>query len=119
MSTTENNQASPIKISSSAANKVKQLLANSDKYSKDGFLRIYVTGGGCSGFQYGFMLDNNIAEDDTSISYQDANFMIDSLSYQYLYGAEVDYTEGLYGSKFVVTNPKAKATCGCGSSFSL
>ena len=119
MSTTENNQKIPIKISSRAASKVKQLLANSDKYSADGFLRVYVTGGGCSGFQYGFMLDDNLAEDDTSILHQDAHFVIDSLSYQYLCDAEIDYTEVLSGSKFFVNNPNAKATCGCGSSFSL
>ena len=120
MSNIENNHSSiPIEISSEAASKVKQLLANNEQYKTDGFLRVYVTGGGCSGFQYGFMLDNNMAEDDTVILHQNACFVIDSLSYQYLCGAKIDYIEGLSGSKFTVSNPNAKATCGCGSSFSL
>ncbi|WP_420797631.1 iron-sulfur cluster insertion protein ErpA [Candidatus Sororendozoicomonas aggregata] len=82
-------------------------------------LRVYVTGGGCSGFQYGFTFDDNIAEDDTVISNDGVHLVVDALSYQYLVGAEVDYEEGLQGSRFLVKNPNATSTCGCGASFSI
>ena len=82
-------------------------------------LRVYVTGGGCSGFQYGFSFDNRIDEDDTCIEKEGANLVIDSLSLQYLQGSTVDYVEDLMGSKFIISNPNATTTCGCGESFSI
>lgn len=82
-------------------------------------LRVFVTGGGCSGFQYGFSFDEEIAEDDTVIENKGASLLVDSLSFQYLLGAKIDYVEGLEGSRFIVDNPMATTTCGCGSSFSI
>ena len=82
-------------------------------------LRVYVTGGGCSGFQYGFSFDKTVDEDDTRIEKQGANLVIDSLSLQYLQGSTVDYVEDLTGSKFIISNPNATTTCGCGESFSI
>ena len=82
-------------------------------------LRVYVTGGGCSGFQYGFSFDKTVDEDDTCIEKQCANLVIDSLSLQYLQGSTVDYVEDLTGSKFIISNPNATTTCGCGESFSI
>ncbi|MCL6415324.1 iron-sulfur cluster insertion protein ErpA [Aestuariirhabdus sp. Z084] len=82
-------------------------------------LRVFVTGGGCSGFQYGFSFDDEVAEDDTAIESGGVTLLVDALSYQYVVGATVDYMEGLEGSRFVVNNPNASTTCGCGSSFSI
>jgi len=82
-------------------------------------LRLYVTGGGCSGFQYGFAFDDQMAEDDTKIVTEGVALVVDAMSQQYLLGARVDYEEGLEGSRFVIHNPNAQATCGCGSSFSV
>ena len=82
-------------------------------------LRVFVTGGGCSGFQYGFTFDEFAAEDDTVVEKNGVTALVDSMSYQYLAGAEVDYIEGLEGSRFVIANPNAETTCGCGSSFSV
>ena len=82
-------------------------------------LRIFVTGGGCAGFQYGFTFDEMVAEDDAVVAIDSAEFLIDALSYQYLEGAMIDYEEGLQGARFVVTNPSASATCGCGASFAI
>ena len=82
-------------------------------------LRVYVTGGGCSGFQYGFSFDKVIDEEDTCITKDGANLVVDSLSLQYLEGSTVDYTEDLMGSKFIITNPNATTTCGCGESFTI
>ena len=82
-------------------------------------LRVYVTGGGCSGFQYGFSFEDIMAEDDTPVSKDGVTVLIDSLSYQYLAGSTVDYEEGLMGSRFIITNPNASTTCGCGASFSI
>ena len=82
-------------------------------------LRVYVTGGGCSGFQYGFSFDKTVDEDDTCIEKQGANLVIDSLSLQYLQRTTVDYVEYLTGSKFIISNPNATTTCGCGESFSI
>ena len=82
-------------------------------------LRVYVTGGGCSGFQYGFSFDNIVDEDDTCIEKEGANLVTDSLSLQYLQGSTVDYIEDLTGSKFIISNPNATTTCGCGESFSI
>ena len=104
-------------VSQGALNKVHHLLE--EEQNPDLKLRVFVTGGGCSGFQYGFTFDEVTAEDDTSIERDGVTVLIDSLSFQYLAGAEVDYEEGLQGSKFVVRNPNAASTCGCGSSFSV
>lgn len=82
-------------------------------------LRLYVTGGGCSGFQYGFAFDDEVAEDDTKIVTEGVALVVDAMSQQYLLGARVDYEEGLEGSRFVIHNPNAQTTCGCGSSFSV
>jgi iron-sulfur cluster insertion protein len=100
-----------------AAAKVADLIA--DEGNNELKLRVFVTGGGCSGFQYGFTFDELAADDDTFIRNGDITLVVDPLSFQYLAGGVVDYTEGLQGSKFVVTNPNAQTTCGCGSSFSI
>ena len=109
---------SVIQISDGAVNKILSL-ADSEEDSNNLNLRVYVTGGGCSGFQYGFSFDKVIDEEDTCITKDGANLVIDSLSLQYLEGSTVDYTEDLMGSKFVITNPNATTTCGCGESFSI
>ena len=100
-----------------AAAKVKSLIAEEDNYRLK--LRVFVTGGGCSGFQYGFSFDETVNEDDTVIENKDAELLVDPLSYQYLLGAKIDYVEGLEGARFVVDNPMATTTCGCGASFSV
>lgn len=82
-------------------------------------LRVYITGGGCSGFSYGFTFDENVNEDDTRVVRDDVELLVDAMSIQYLGGSEVDYEQGLMGSRFVVRNPNATSTCGCGSSFSI
>ena len=82
-------------------------------------LRVYITGGGCSGFQYGFSFEEQAAEDDAAIERDGVTLLVDPMSFQYLAGSEVDYTEGLEGSRFVVNNPNAATTCGCGASFSI
>jgi iron-sulfur cluster insertion protein len=101
----------------SAASKVKTLITEEDNDAL--MLRVFVTGGGCSGFEYGFTFDEDLEEDDTAIENQGVKLVVDSLSYQYLTGAEVDFKEDLQGSRFVVTNPNAATTCGCGNSFSI
>ena len=109
---------SVIQISDGAVNKILSL-ADSEDDTNNLNLRVYVTGGGCSGFQYGFSFDKVIDEEDTCITKDGAKLVIDSLSLQYLEGSTVDYTEDLMGSKFVITNPNATTTCGCGESFSI
>ena len=109
---------SVIQISDGAVNKILYL-ADSEDDTNNLNLRVYVTGGGCSGFQYGFSFDKVIDEEDTCITKDGANLVIDSLSLQYLEGSTVDYTEDLMGSKFIITNPNATTTCGCGESFSI
>ena len=100
----------------SAANKVKNLI---EEEGNDNLkLRVYVSGGGCSGFQYGFTFDEEINDGDTSVEKNGVTLLIDPMSYQYLVGAEIDYKEDLEGSQFVIRNPNATTTCGCGSSFS-
>ena len=99
-----------------AANKVKELIEEEGNPSLK--LRVFVTGGGCSGFQYGFTFDEEVNEDDTTMEKNGVMLLIDPMSYQYLVGAEIDYSEGLEGSQFVIRNPNASSTCGCGSSFS-
>lgn len=100
-----------------AAAKVKFLIE--DEGNPDLKLRVFVTGGGCAGFQYGFTFDELIADDDATIERDGVSLVVDSMSYQYLLGGTVDYIEGLEGSRFVVNNPNAETTCGCGSSFSV
>jgi iron-sulfur cluster insertion protein len=101
----------------SAAAKVKSLL---DEEGNDALkLRVFVSGGGCSGFQYGFTFDDVLNEDDTVMEKNGVHLLVDAMSYQYLVGAEIDYTEGLEGAQFVIRNPNATSTCGCGSSFSV
>jgi len=101
----------------SAANKVRELI--DEEGNPDLKLRVFVSGGGCSGFQYGFTFDEEVAEDDTALEKNGVTLLIDSMSYQYLSGAEIDYSEGLEGAQFVIRNPNATSTCGCGSSFSV
>jgi iron-sulfur cluster insertion protein len=101
----------------SAASKVKELIL--EEGNPDLKLRVFVTGGGCSGFQYGFTFDEISNEDDTAVEKNGVTLLIDPMSYQYLVGAEIDYSEGLEGSQFVIRNPNANSTCGCGSSFSV
>lgn len=107
---------SPLLFTDNAANKVKELIEEEGNPSLK--LRVFVTGGGCSGFQYGFTFDEEVNEDDTAMEKNGVTLLIDPMSYQYLLGAEIDYSEGLEGSQFVIRNPNATSTCGCGSSFS-
>jgi iron-sulfur cluster insertion protein len=107
---------SPLIFTDSAANKVKELIV--EEGNSELKLRVFVTGGGCSGFQYGFTFDEVANEDDTVMQKNGVTLLIDPMSFQYLVGAEIDYTEGLQGSQFVIKNPNATSTCGCGSSFS-
>lgn len=109
--------AVPLIFTEAAANKVKSLIEGEDNPNLK--LRVYITGGGCSGFQYGFTFDENINEGDLTIEKSGVSLVIDPMSLQYLIGGTVDYTEGLEGSRFVVNNPNATTTCGCGSSFSV
>ena len=101
----------------SAANKVKELII--EEGNPDLKLRVFVNGGGCSGFQYGFTFDDQINDGDLTIENQNVGLVVDPMSLQYLIGGTVDYVEGLEGSRFVVQNPNASSTCGCGSSFSI
>jgi iron-sulfur cluster insertion protein len=105
-----------IVFTDNAAAKVGQLIA--EEGNDDLKLRVYVQGGGCSGFQYGFTFDEEINEDDTCIEKNGVTVLVDSMSIQYLKGAEIDYKEDISGSQFVIRNPNASTTCGCGSSFS-
>lgn len=108
---------SPLIFTDSAAKKVKSLIE--DEGNDALMLRVFISGGGCSGFQYGFTFDENITEGDTVVENEGVKLLIDPMSYQYLTGAEIDYTEGLEGAQFVIRNPNAQTTCGCGSSFSV
>ena len=96
-----------------------RVAAIAQKQAKPAILRLSVEGGGCSGFQYGFAFDEEMAEDDTFVQRDGVTLLVDPMSFQYLVGAEVDYVEGLEGSRFVVNNPNATTTCGCGASFSI
>ncbi|MDC9728462.1 MAG: iron-sulfur cluster insertion protein ErpA [Methyloprofundus sp.] len=109
--------AEPIIFTDNAAKKVGSLIA--EEGNDDLKLRVYISGGGCSGFQYGFTFDEDVAEDDTKVENDGVTVLIDSMSIQYLNGAEIDYKEDLSGSQFVIRNPNAATTCGCGSSFSV
>jgi len=108
--------SSPLVFTDSAVAKVRELIDEEGNPALK--LRVFVTGGGCSGFQYGFTFDEEISEDDTTLEKGGVTLLIDPMSYQYLVGAEIDYSEGLEGSQFVIRNPNATSTCGCGSSFS-
>ncbi|MEW6646401.1 iron-sulfur cluster insertion protein ErpA [Sulfurivermis fontis] len=107
---------SPLIFTASAAGKVKSLIEEEGNSNLK--LRVFVTGGGCSGFQYGFTFDEVINDGDTTVEKDGVTLLIDPMSFQYLVGAEIDYTEGLEGAQFVIRNPNATTTCGCGSSFS-
>ena len=105
----------PLVFSDSAANKVKDLIE--EEGNAELKLRVFVSGGGCSGFQYGFTFDEGRNDDDAVMEKNGVMLLIDPMSYQYLIGAEIDYTEGIEGAQFVIKNPNATSTCGCGSSF--
>jgi iron-sulfur cluster insertion protein len=117
MSTAEIFIPSPMLFSDTAVSKVKALI--DEEGNERLSLRVFVTGGGCSGFQYGFTFDDELAEDDTIVEREGVKLVVDPMSFQYLAGSEVDYQEGLEGSRFVINNPNAASTCGCGSSFSI
>lgn len=117
MSTVDIEVPSPLKFTDAAAGKVRALI---DEEGNEALkLRVFITGGGCSGFQYGFTFDEQVNEDDTQVEKDGVTLLIDPMSYQYLVGAEIDYSEGLEGAQFVIRNPNASTTCGCGSSFSV
>jgi iron-sulfur cluster insertion protein len=117
MQTTEQSVEAPLVFSDSAADKVRSLIAEEGDDSLN--LRVFISGGGCSGFQYGFTFDENEGEGDTIVENSGVKLLIDPMSIQYLMGAEIDYSEGLEGAQFVIRNPNAQTTCGCGSSFSV
>lgn len=107
----------PLIFTDSAASKVRELITEENNEAL--MLRVFISGGGCSGFQYGFTFDENIDDGDTVIEKGGVKLLIDPMSFMYLTGAEIDYTEGLEGAQFVIRNPNATTTCGCGSSFSV
>jgi len=107
----------PLVFTDAAAEKVRELIA--EEGNPELKLRVYISGGGCSGFQYGFTFDEARAEDDFAVDKSGVTLLVDPLSLQYLAGAEIDYAESLTGAQFVIRNPNAKTTCGCGSSFSV
>ena len=104
-------------FTNAAARKVQELILEERNFELK--LRVYISGGGCSGFQYGFSFDEEQAEDDIAVNNDGVTLLVDPLSFQYLMGAEVDYSESLQGAQFVIRNPNASTTCGCGSSFSI
>jgi len=107
----------PILFTDSAANKVRELIE--EEHNDNLKLRVYVSGGGCSGFQYGFTFDENVEEGDTAMEKNGVTLLVDPMSFQYLSGAEIDYVENVQGAQFVIRNPNATTTCGCGSSFGV
>ncbi len=107
----------PLVFTDAAAHKVRDLIEEEGNPALK--LRVYITGGGCSGFQYGFTFDEQQSEDDLAVDKQGVTLLVDPLSLQYLGGAEIDYAENLSGAQFVIRNPNASTTCGCGSSFSV
>lgn len=107
----------PLVFTDNAANKVKELIE--EEGTPDLKLRVFVSGGGCSGFQYGFTFEEEVNDDDTQVQKDTVTLLIDPMSLQYLMGAEIDYQDSLQGSQFVIRNPNAETTCGCGSSFSV
>ncbi|HEX9585060.1 MAG TPA: iron-sulfur cluster insertion protein ErpA [Gammaproteobacteria bacterium] len=106
-----------VQLTANAAGKVQELIAKQGRHSA--LLRVYIQGGGCSGFQYGFSFDEKPQDDDAIFEKDGVRLVVDPLSFQYLIGAEVDYKEDLEGARFIINNPNAATTCGCGSSFSL
>lgn len=112
-----NEMAQAMTLTDRAAAKVRKL--REGEGNPDLKLRVYITGGGCSGFSYGFNFDETVKDGDSTFVNGDVTMVVDSMSIQYLMGSEVDYTEGLQGSQFLVKNPNASSTCGCGSSFSI
>ena len=106
-----------ITFTATAAHKVSQLMAEQGRDAP--ILRVYIEGGGCSGFQYGFVFEDDVPEGDLVVENEGAKLLVDPMSYQYLVGAEVDYKVDLQGARFVINNPNASTTCGCGASFSL
>lgn len=117
MSSAETFTPQALNVTSSAVAKVRELVEEEE--NPDLKLRVYVTGGGCSGFQYGFAFEEVYAEDDAVIDIDGVTVVVDALSYPYLVGATLNYEEGLQGSRFQIENPNASSTCGCGSSFSI
>jgi iron-sulfur cluster insertion protein len=116
--TTDGESVMPgIVLTDAAARKVQELIL--EERNPELKLRVYISGGGCSGFQYGFSFDEERAEDDIAVENDGVTLLVDPLSFQYLMGAEVDYSESLQGAQFVIRNPNASTTCGCGSSFSI
>ncbi|MGI9337161.1 MAG: iron-sulfur cluster insertion protein ErpA [Gammaproteobacteria bacterium] len=109
--------ASDVVFTDNAARKVKALIEEEQNPAL--MLRVFISGGGCSGFQYGFTFDEDRADDDTALEKMGVTVLVDAMSLQYLLGAEIDYREGLEGSQFVIRNPNVTSTCGCGSSFSV
>ncbi len=109
--------STPLVFTESAARKVRELILSDGNPALK--LRVYITGGGCSGFQYGFTFDEAADEDDVRVDRDGVTLLVDPLSFQYLEGAEVDYAENLQGARFIIRNPNAATTCGCGSSFGL
>jgi iron-sulfur cluster insertion protein len=107
----------PLLFTDAAAHKVRELIVEENNPNLK--LRVYISGGGCSGFQYGFTFDENRADDDLAVDKDGVTLVVDPLSLQYLMGAEIDYAENLQGARFVIRNPNAKTTCGCGSSFAV
>jgi iron-sulfur cluster insertion protein len=116
MNTVTERMPDPLVFTDAAAAKVRQLIE--EEGNQELKLRVFVSGGGCSGFQYGFTFDETINEDDTSLQRRGVTLLVDPMSLQYLMGAEIDYQEGVEGAQFVIKNPNATSTCGCGSSFS-
>ncbi|MBL1143265.1 MAG: iron-sulfur cluster insertion protein ErpA [Proteobacteria bacterium] len=116
MSAVEETIPGPLIFSEAAAGKVKELIE--DEGNNALMLRVFISGGGCSGFQYGFTFDEEIGEGDTIVENDGVKLLVDPMSFQYLSGAEIDYSEGMEGAQFVIRNPNAQTTCGCGSSFS-
>jgi len=117
MSLAEETTEPTLIFSVAAASKVKELIR--DEGNNALMLRVFISGGGCSGFQYGFTFDEEIGDGDTIIENEGVKLLVDPMSFQYLSGAEIDYSEGMEGAQFVIRNPNATTTCGCGSSFSV
>ena len=110
-------QGNVLNFTNAAASKVKELITEDGNYKLK--LRVYITGGGCSGFQYGFTFDEEQKEDDMVFENKGVHLLVDSMSFQYLIGADIDYNEDVEGAHFIIRNPNAKTSCSCGSSFSV
>jgi len=116
MSEVQTNQEMPLEFTSGAAEKVLELIEEEQNDALK--LRVYVQGGGCSGFQYGFTFDEEQQDDDTAVDKDGVRLLVDPMSFQYLIGAKIDYKDDIDGARFIINNPNASTTCGCGSSFS-